>query len=206
MKERGFSFIETLIVILILSVVTAAVFTLTFQGQKTFKSQKDFNETVREARVAMDQMVRYLRQAGNDPFGALTVPPIQIVGPGHIQINADITGTIPSTTTNVKESTGDPDGTLNSIGEKVVVRLAADQKKLYIDIGYGEQLVAENISSLTFTFYDLSGAVTTVPSAVARVKVRLVADTNFKDPSRGKINTVTFESDVFLRSKAFDLY
>ena len=206
-NQSGFTLFELLIVIGIISLVTGAIFTLTYQGQRSFQSEAELNEATRQARVAMDQIVRYLRQAGNAPVTPLPVQAIVPLGGGSIQINSDITGSVPSSTTDLRERTGDPNGLLDSIHEVVTVLYDQNDREVSMDIGYGEPVVvAENVSALNFTFYDAAGNETANPASIVRVRVEMVAETGKELMSSGDISSVTFESNVFLRSKAFNLF
>ena len=80
------------------------------------------------------------------------------------------------------EATGDPDGTLDNLYEQVVFRYDSGSQELYVDIGYGEEVVAEGISSFTLTFFDRDGNTTAVEDDIVRVSVELVAKT--EDPGR----------------------
>jgi hypothetical protein len=83
-------------------------------------------------------------------------------------------------------------------------------ENLYIDIGDGEDVLADNISTFGLTFYDLAGTQITDPANnendIVRVHVQLVAETESPDLETGKIQTLTLQSDVMLRNKAFDLF
>ncbi len=190
----------------ILSIMTGALMTVMYQAQHSYRSQEDLMEVTQTARVAMNQITRYLRQAGNDPLESAfaIATPVQIQGSGHITINSDITGSVASTTGNSKESTGDPDGILDSIYEQVEVRYDSGSEQLLIDIGYGEQVLAENVSGLTLTYFDLDGNETTNPDAIAKVKVELVAETEDPDQRTGNVSSLTLVSEVFIRSQSFD--
>ncbi|MBI4446154.1 MAG: type II secretion system protein [Acidobacteria bacterium] len=204
--ESGYTLMEALIVTAIVAMVTAAIFPLLYQGQQSYQGEKEFAEVTQQARIAMDQITRYLRQAGNDPLEVLTTSPIQTLSSGHILISSDITGSVPSTTNDPKESTGDPDGTLNSIYESLEVRYDGSSRTLYIDVGYGEEILAENISSFQLSYFDKSGASTTNDAEIARIKVEMVAETGEKDPRTGKISSMTLVSDVFVRNKSYQLF
>lgn len=208
----GFTFVEVLIVTAILAVITAAIFPIVYEGQYSYQSEKRLLDATQQARVAMDQIVRYVRQAGSDPKELGTFAPVDILqtSPWRIRINSDITGFVPSTTGNSMESTGDPDKALNSIYERVTVRHGSNDAggvmKILIDVGYGEEVVAENIPTLNFTFFDARGNPTADPNVIARVKVLMVVETNIADPKTGKISSVTLESDVFIRNKSWELF
>lgn len=213
----------------VLTLIAGAIFTLLHQSQRSYQSQQDLSEVVQQARNAMDQITTSLRQAGNDSeeiFGSETPPPghthsgiypIEILVPepsphSHIRINSDITGSVPDAgaPTDPLKATGDPDGNLNNLYEQVEVRYNFGQKKLYIDIGSGEQVLAENIVTFELTFYDIAGTQLTDPAdnekAIARVHVQLVAETENPDLETDKIQSITLQSDVMLRSKAYGLF
>jgi len=119
MNRRGFSFLELLIVTAIFTVIVAASLSLAHKAQFSFRSERDFTETSEQARIAMDQIVRYLRQAGNDPTGELKKAGIEavVVSSGsRIEINSDITGSGPAGSAISPGSSfdyGDPDGDNN---------------------------------------------------------------------------------------------
>ncbi len=218
LSNRGMTLLEILISSVIFAVVAGGIFTLFNQSQHSFRSQGDLTEVVQQTRIAMDQIQTYMRQAGNDGqnvFGSQTPPfghshsgifPIEYSAAGHIQINSDITGSVGSGL----GATGDPDGNFTARGEKVIVRYDAALDELNIDIGDGEQILAENISNFSLTFYDLAGNQITNPASnendIARVQIHLEAETENPDQETGKVQSITLDSDVMLRSQAYDLY
>ncbi len=205
-NERGFTLLEAMIAIAVFSLVAAGTLSILFEGQQTFQSQRDMNRASEQARIAMDQIVRYLRYAGNDPgeyMAANGIPAVEILGPKHIRINSDFTGSIASTTGNAMESTGDPDGTLNSVNERVEFRYDEAAQQLLIDIGYGESVLADQVQVFELEFLDAAGNPTAQPSNVAEVKVELMA-TARGDVRNATANRLTLQSDVFLRSKTFN--
>jgi len=92
----------------------------------------------------------------------------------------------------------------------VIVRYDAAQDELNIDIGDGEQVLAENISNFTFTFYDLAGNQISSPASnegdIARIQIHLEAETENPDQETGKVQSITLESDVMLRSQFYDFW
>ncbi len=216
-SSRGFTLVEMLMTSAVLVLIGVAIFTLLNQSQRSFRSLGDMTEVVQQARLAMDQITTFLRRAGNDPqkifagegpplgHGHTGIFPIEVNNAQHIQMNSDITGSVVQGTT----PTGDPDGALGDLYEVVVVRYDSVTRKLYIDIadGSGEVLYADNLSSFAFTFYDLAGTLITDPAnnedEITRVHVQLTAEAKDPDPQSGKVQTLTLESDVMLRSKSF---
>jgi prepilin-type N-terminal cleavage/methylation domain-containing protein len=202
--NKGFSFIELMIVTLIITGVLAAIFTIAYQTQLSFDSEKQFTETSQHARVTMDQIVRYLRQAGNDPLEYMkshNIPAVQVMGDNHVIINSDVTGSYDGTT-------GDPDGALDSPFEIVTVRYNPGFSQVTMDLndGNGPQIMADHISAFRMRFFDSNGAATMVSSQVAAVEVEMTANTGRVDRRTGRVNAVSFRSEVFVRSKSFDLF
>lgn len=204
--NKGFTLSEVLITTAILALITGAAMSVFNQSQLTYMAQNDFRETTSQLRVALDEMVRYVRQAGSDPNEVLGLDPIQVVGTGHIQVNSDVTGSVPSTTQNSAEATGDPDGTLDSIYETVTIRHDTTDSRIYLDIGYGEQVLAERTTDLSFSFFDMNGNSVTDPAQIARVKIELAGTAEKVDPRTGKLSSITLQSNAFIRSRTPEIF
>lgn len=218
LSNRGMTLLEILISTAIFAVVAGGIFTIFNQSQHSFRSQGDLTEMVQQTRIAMDQIQAYIRQAGNDSeniFDSQTPPfghshsgifPIEYSAAGYIQLNSDITGSVGSGL----GATGDPDGNFTARGEKVIIRYDAAQDELNIDIGDGEQVLAENISNFSFTFFDLAGNTISSPASnegdIVRVQIHLEAETENPDLETGKVQSITLESDVMLRSQFYDFW
>jgi len=207
----GFTLVEMLLSILILAIVSGGVLTTFNNSQLSYQSHEDVAEVISKSRFSMDQLMTYFRQAGNDPKGYLAsnaISPIEILGTGYVRINSDLTGSVPdpSDPTNPLKSTGDPDGTLNNLYEQVVARYDSAQQRIYLDIGYGEEILASEISSFDLTFYDSAGNATVTESVIVRVQAELVADSAGVNLESGKIQTMTLGSSVMLRSKVFRMF
>ena len=207
----GFTLLEMLLSIVILAIVSAGVLSTFNNSQLSYQSHEDVAEVISKSRFSMDQLMTYFRQAGNDPEGYLasnTISPIEILGTGHVRINSDLTGAVPdpSDPTDPLKSTGDPDGTLDNLYEQVIARYDSAQQRIYLDIGYGEEILASDISSFDLTFYDSAGNTTTTESDIVRVQAELVADSAGGNLESGKIQTMTLGSSVMLRSKVFRMF
>ena len=207
----GFTLVEMLLSILILAIVSGGVLTTFNNSQLSYQSHQDVAEVISKSRFSMDQLMTYFRQAGNDPEGYLasnTISPIEILGTGHVRINSDLTGAVPdpSDPTDPLKSTGDPDGTLDNLYEQVIARYDSAQQRIYLDIGYGEEILASDISSFDLTFYDSAGNTTVTESDIVRVQAELVADSAGVNLESGKVQTMTLGSSVMLRSKVFRMF
>ena len=207
----GFTLVEMLLSIVILAIVSGGVLSTFNNSQLSYQSHEDVAEVISKSRFSMDQLMTYFRQAGNDPQGYLasnTISPIEILGTGHVRINSDLTGAVPdpSDPTDPLKSTGDPDGTLDNLYEQVIARYDTAQQRIYLDIGYGEEILASDISSFDLTFYDSAGNTTTTESDIVRVQAELVADSAEGNLESGKVQTMTLGSSVMLRSKVFRMF
>ncbi len=207
----GFTLMEMLLSIVILAIVSGGVLSTFNNSQLSYQSHEDVAEVISKSRFSMDQLMTYFRQAGNDPEGYLasnTISPIEILGTGHVRINSDLTGAVPdpSDPTDPLKSTGDPDGTLDNLYEQVIARYDTAQQRIYLDIGYGEEILASDISSFDLTFYDSAGNTTVTESDIVRVQAELVADSAGGNLESGKVQTMTLGSSVMLRSKVFRMF
>lgn len=206
--SRGFTLVEMLAASLVLAVLGGAIISLLSQSQHSYQSQQGILEVTQQARAAMDQVCTYLRQAGNDPEDYLknnSIPPIELLGTDYIRINSDITGSVPADSADPLEATGDPDGTLDNLYERVEIRYISAQESLYVNIGFGPEVLADHLS-FNFTFLDVGGNETDVEEDIARVRVELVAETEDTDLQTDKVQSITLQSEVMLRSRSFDLF
>ena len=206
-REKGFSLIEALVAISILTVVGVGMLSILDQSQISYRTQNEAAETTQQLRLALNQIISYTRQAGNDPTESMVVEPLEIVGSGQIRLNSDVTGTIDSTTGNAMEATGDPDGALTSIYEQVTIRYDSASSSVLVNIGYGEQILCDRVSDLTFTFYDGAGSVTTTPANISRVRVSITGQTPDSGPTTADmIQSVTLVGETFMRSRATSIF
>ncbi len=204
----GFTLVELMVGCAVLLLIAGALGSILFQSQHSYQSQQSILEVTQDARAAMDQVCTYFRQAGNDPEDYLKdndIPPIELLAANHFRINSDITGSVPAAGGDPLEATGDPDGSLDNLYERVELRYSPTLDHLQIDIGHGSEVLADNLS-FDLTFFDLDGNVTAVEDDIVRVRVEMVAETEDIDPETGKIHSITLESEVMLRSQSFDVF
>ncbi|MBI4454908.1 MAG: prepilin-type N-terminal cleavage/methylation domain-containing protein [Acidobacteria bacterium] len=196
-SQSGFTFLELLISLTILTIVSGSVFFLFRENQQRYEAEQDYVAAVQNARVSLDVISRYLRQAGNNPQSA-TFTPLSYSN-GTLTIRSDLTGS--NAAQNPLDSTGDPDKQLTAAYEQITVRYDSSGKRILLNVGYGEDTLAENINKLQLDFYDGTGAVTTDLSQVSKVAITLEATSSGTDPQTKKSNSVTFSTSVYLRYK-----
>jgi len=207
--KNGFSLIEALFVTVVMSLVLGSIFGVAYRAQLSFDEEKRFTETSQQARVATDEIARYIRQAGNDPLGCLRTlpggpyPAVERFGPHRIRIRTDITGSF----NGPGGTTGDPDGRLSSPMEDVTIGYSPGSNQVYLidnALGVTPQVLADNIDSFGFLYQDSTGGNPGSSFNIAAVDVLMVAQTPRSMVNR--INTVRYRSHVFVRSKTFDVF
>ena len=87
----------------------------------------------------------------------------------------------------------------------VEIRYNASQERLYLDMGYGSDVLAENLS-FGFTFLDISGNETANEDDIVRVQINVVAETEELNPLTDEVQSITLQSEVMLRSQTFDVF
>ena len=204
-KSRGFTSVEALIAIVVLLVLLGAVMSTFYQSQKLYTSQHDLMEASAAGRVAMNQIQSFLRQAGNDPNN-IGLTPITIDNPNQLTIYSDVTGAVPATSGLPMEATGEADGTLTNLYEQVTIRYDPGTEELFINVGSGEQLLAENVAVFNCTFHDMQGNGTTDGNQIARVHIELAIESENPDQQTGSVNSVTLVSDVMVRTQSYRFF
>ncbi len=175
------------------------------QSQKLYTSQHDLVEASQVGRIAMNQIQSFLRQAGNDP-SEIGLTPITIDNANQCTIRSDVTGSVPDTGGDPMYATGESDGTLANLYEQVTIRYAPDDDELFINVGGGEQLLAEHMPLFELTFLDLQGNATADGNQIARVHIKMVVETSNSDLETGQVRTMTLESDVMVRTRSYRFF
>jgi|WetSurMetagenome_2_1015567.scaffolds.fasta_scaffold93620_2 hypothetical protein len=192
--QSGFSLLEFMISSLMLLIVSAAVFGMLSDIQRTASCQAEMQTIVDNAHAALQIIGRYIRQAGNNPLGTGFVG-ISIAGPSEVRIQSDVTGSLGPG----NPDKGDPDGDIDDSGENVTIRY--NQAARTIEIvpdGGSAQIVAGNITGLTLMYYDADGNPTGAGENVSRIRVIIRAAGPMPNPQTNKIFAMEIGSDIQL--------
>ena len=161
-SHKGFTLVEVLIASAIFSVVLLAIYTVFIWSQQTFTSGTRRQDNQQGARLAMDQIVRQIRMAGyisenfdtdttNDipPTGStMVVPRIFMASSTALAIFGNLDG---STTSSLFLYC------LN--GTQLLAKKGAiDSASSYTCSGTGGDVIADNVSSLAFSYYGLDAS------------------------------------------------
>jgi prepilin-type N-terminal cleavage/methylation domain-containing protein len=113
--QQGFSLIEMMVAIAVLTIIMGAVFSSINRAQQVSGSEQAKLDVTQQAREFMDQLTRDLRSTGypnwrnTDPSSAYSSPTSQYNAPGLIKIDSGVLWLA-----------GDVDGTTNPAGTPVV--------------------------------------------------------------------------------------
>lgn len=164
-RTRGFTLVEVLIAITLLSIVLAAVLGLVVGSQQEYVRQRDIQKSQESLRAAESVITTVLRSAQADPFvtGSATIDPNPL---GH--------GTWDNL--RVTSDHNPADGDFVDPLEDVQLWVAADSLLVRWQSGGSAQLLAFPVESILFSYYSADGTAITTASLVDSLasKVRVV--------------------------------
>jgi prepilin-type N-terminal cleavage/methylation domain-containing protein len=211
-NERGYTLAEMMVVCAIVGLVMASLLGLVLSGQQAFwygTTQVDAQQT---ARVALERMVKEIREAGYypQPPTPLTTGSCSTLICYAYNFDAIATGLTATAVTLQYDWNGDGASAASAKvndpflcatgstcrGERVAYAFssgALTRQEMGVDVS--PVAIASGISSLTFTYFDEAGATTTVPADVRTIGVTLTA----QSASQGAY--VTMSDRIRLRNR-----
>jgi type IV pilus assembly protein PilW len=157
-RQAGFTLIEMLIALLILSIVSAVAYGIFASLSKSFTTQDVTAKTQQNLRIGIDFMARDIRMAGLDPLDTANA------------------GIINATSTSFRFTADkNMDGDVDDSAEDVTYQLTGDKLQLVDD--QGTATLNENITNFGFTYFDTDGAATMVTQNIRSVAITLTATT-----------------------------
>jgi len=166
-SRRGFTLVELLISMAVFSAVLTAIYTVVIWSQQTFTSGNRRQENQQTARLAMAQMVRHIRMTGyiSENFDSSTTNDIPASGSTIIvpriflasSTALALFGNLDSSTSGSKVflyclyGTGTSKQLLFKTG-------SADVASSYTCSGSAGDVLADNVTSLSFTYYSLDSS------------------------------------------------
>lgn len=191
-QEYGFSLVELLIAIAIGGILLASICQVFITQNQSYNVQAAVAEMQQNARAAMDMMTRELRMAGYDPAGSSGAGMVSIAA-NSVSFTQDLNG----------------DGDTADADESVTYSLYTDANGIQCagrNTGGGNQPLASNIQSLSFSYRDSSGSATAVAANVRQIQISIAATTATRDPNypaNGGYRTCTLISYVTPRNLAY---
>lgn len=170
-NEEGFSMVELVIVCVILVIILGMIALVVNGLQGNYNQRRARAEQLNDGTAAIDLLTRVIRVAGANTTSQALTP----TGTSQLRIRADWNPV---------------DSAFN--GQYEDTSFYVSNNSMFMKNETTNQIteVIANVSSLTFQYYDSSGAVTATPSQIAQVKVSLEIGTN---------GTRTFTSNILVR-------
>jgi prepilin-type N-terminal cleavage/methylation domain-containing protein len=218
-NQRGFTLAEMLVVCAIVGLVMASLLGLLMQGQQAYwfgTTQVDAQQTVR---VAVERMVKEIREAGYEPLVPETNPAacpngatyplypsggtcykfVPITAPSATALTLQFNWNGSTTGTHIDAGMViDPmcAGAVACRGEQVTYALAGSNlTRQEIGVDAAAVVLASGITALTFTYLDDAGVGTAAPDLIRSVGISVTAQT----ATRGAF--VTMVDRVRLRNR-----
>jgi type IV pilus assembly protein PilW len=183
-KSGGFTLVELLAGILISGIVLTGIYSVFISQERAFSAQERVAEMNQNIRAAMDLMTREIRLAGYKTSTA-TVTGVATAQPSTIQVLADL----------------NQDG--DTLDDKEDITYSYNAGTLQIWRNSASFPIAENITSLSFTYRDANNNVTATLANIRKVTISITARTAYPDPATGQYRTITLKSDVTPRNLAY---
>jgi type II secretory pathway pseudopilin PulG len=191
-RESGFALTEFLVSAVILLILSAAVFTMLSEIQRTASYQTEVQAVLNNVYIAMQTLERRIRQAGNDPYLS-GLAGISIVSSTEVRIQSDLTGSAAPG----NPDKGDPDGDCSDSGENLTIRYNNVARTIeVVPDGSSAQIIAGYISGLSLSFFDAGGNETNAGNSVRAVKATISGTSTLSDPQTHRRFGVQISSEI----------
>lgn len=199
--RTGSTLIELVVALVVFAVIIVGILMIWRHSQLAYFQGSEAAELQQNARVALEQMVREIRQAGYDPCRYSTTAPCSVsafdpVTPGVFPIQA-----FAGSSLWVQADRNANSVIASDLNESVCFYRDGSgvlrRKTTGGDCSSGGEELARNITSLAFTYFKANGT-----GATTRGEIRLVRiDLSAEETQLGSPLTVTLRSDVVLRDR-----
>lgn len=195
-SQSGATLVEVTITLVVFALIVTAIFSVWERSQRAYFQGSEAAELQQNARVALEQVVREVRQAGYDPCHQVVatcsafdpvqpnVYPIQSLSANSVWIRVDRDGD--------GSTAGDDESICFYVSGGILRR-----KTTGVNCSSGGEELARNITGFALTYHRFNGATTTNWAEVKLVRVNVSAQETFM----GSPLTVTLRSDVYLRDR-----
>ncbi len=205
-KHDGFTLIETIVAMFMLSITMAAFYSVYRMQTRSLKGQDNRLEAQQTARSALDFMVREIRNAGYNPNAETNGANCGVWG------NAGTPGVIEATATTIHFSyDANKDGTCSGGGtldENIKYSFANGDVTREVDGGAAEELTDGNATGLTLAYFDQgNNALTSFPLSAAdrdsiqRITITVTIDSKNMDDEFGGALSARMKTNVDLRNR-----
>jgi prepilin-type N-terminal cleavage/methylation domain-containing protein len=202
LRQRGFSIIELLIAITILTAVVGVTLTGLNQVQKRGKSEAEQLDATQQAREAMDTIVRDLHQAGypnTKVFVNGLASTDQRVAQGFISQTANSISFeefVDTETSGVQVISYQLVPGSAALPRCPCVQRSQVPKQAGVAAPTNFVNLVENVNNFQITVFDAAGNPAATPDAIKLVTVKLAVATQFADLQTKKTSVTTFQSSI----------
>jgi len=198
--KQGFSLLEMIIVLAVFSFITGGLFNVLQRSQTRYQFEEDVTEAQQTARTTVDMMEREIRLAG---FPKVTYYDAALgytansntISSGFVTVNS---------TDLIFQGDINEDGIVDVVEYRLngtVLERSAVAKPGGVTVATPAfKTLAENVRSLSFTYFDKNGNSTGTAANVRRVSVDLNLSTNFVDPENRRLRTVSATTSALARN------
>jgi prepilin-type N-terminal cleavage/methylation domain-containing protein len=186
----GFTIIELLIAIAIMSIIIGSMFSFSIAQRKYFSVQEEISEMTQNTRAAMDMIGGELAMAGYRPSDAIPVFSGIPYSASQLQIFAEFNG----------------DGDRDDPNENITYTYDTSNKRILRDSGGGNQPFSENVQSFIFEYLDAQGNPTTTTANIRQIRLTITGRTGKPDhlyATNSGYRTYTLTSLITPRNLAY---
>lgn len=169
-RRAGFSLIELMISLVLLTVVLGAVMRVTLSMQKSYIRQREVTGADDAIRTTEAMLITVMRAAGANPYG--------LTGTNAPQLDPDPSNSGTFNSVRAVADFNPADGDTNDSMEDVLVTVVSDTLEIRSSAGASSVAVAYGIRSLRFEYFASNGTALTTKANVSiatRVKVTITA-------------------------------
>jgi Tfp pilus assembly protein PilW len=209
-SDAGFSLAELLIVMVISIAIIGGATLLAGQMQMSYRTQQEAATAQQEGRYVIQEIERYLRSAGNNPYRLETTPcpasgtPVEAfrLDPDGDGADDDVRLQMDANPTNGLIGGG---STCDEANEDVTIfhdPATNTVRVLDNNLGGPSRILTDTVvTGLEFVYRNPLRAVTNIPVQVAFVETRVTLTTRMDDVNLGDPITYTVSSEVRVRSR-----
>jgi prepilin-type N-terminal cleavage/methylation domain-containing protein len=202
-RQRGFTLLELLIVLLVFTFIVGGILNVLGKSQSRYQFEQDVAEMQQTGRNCIDIMEREIRLAGfpkasyYDSNLNWTASNSNRVAQGFISIGAS---------SMTFETDVDEDGIVDVV-QYSYDSTAATLRRSAVDKPSGggtptasPQILANNVTAVSFTYLDSAGSTTTDPASVQRVQISFNLTTSTVNRENRRARTLTMQTVATIRN------
>ncbi len=152
----GYSLPELLVGVAVLGLVLSAVLGILQASLQAYRWGAARVEAQQSARIALERMIKELREAGYDPRAA-GIEGIVVAEPTRVVFQRDLDG----------------DGVVDATSERVTFLLRPGDSVLRRDAGGGAQPIINDVRRFHLTYFDEADHVTPDPATVVSIQIEI---------------------------------